>query len=251
MRTKEILVAFSAGGPPALGNIWRVTAKKTDFYLDPLGQAGAFHLSVHGPNDHHPDGHRFHVKVNHRAAATIEAQGHFIVYDLPRYGHAVNGQELAPGVFRVTRIRWLWDLQRPRFRQAAAIPGPLPHITDNRSAARLSRPLAPNEAADLDLVVSYNEPYWPAGERSQRDNARLGPLRNDAGMWLTGTSYRRSQTEYPAPEGLVPPLPRFGEEPNRIMGGAPGQNPAGEMYWFVEAITSRQFIGGCLDLRRT
>ncbi|HEV8570450.1 MAG TPA: hypothetical protein VGQ92_25730 [Actinoplanes sp.] len=66
--------------------------------------------------------------------------------------------------------------------------------------ARLSNRLGPNEAADLDLVVSYNRPYWPAGERSLRDYSRLGPLRNAAGMWLAATAYRRSKATSPAPE---------------------------------------------------
>lgn len=56
---QQILIAFSDGDSPPLGNIWRITVKKTNFYLDPLGQAAAFHLSVHGPNDRHPDRHRF------------------------------------------------------------------------------------------------------------------------------------------------------------------------------------------------
>jgi hypothetical protein len=47
---KEILVAFSAPDVGALGNIWRITAKKTDFYLDPLSESSVFHFSVHGPN---------------------------------------------------------------------------------------------------------------------------------------------------------------------------------------------------------
>jgi hypothetical protein len=108
--------------------------------------------------------------------------------------------------------------------------------------ARLSNRLGHNEAADLDLVASYNRPYWPAGERSLRNNSRLGPLRNAAGMRLTATAYRRSKTTSPAPEGLIPALPKPGEQPNRIMGGAPGRDEAGEMYWFVEAITSRQVV---------
>lgn len=240
--TKEILVAFSLGESRPLGNIWRITAKKTDFYLDPLGQNDAFHLSVHGSSARYPDGHRFHVKVDRRAVTTVKARGDFILYDLPRAGRAFDGQELAPGVFRVARVRWLWDLQRPRFHRAAVLPGPLPNISDNRSGARLSGELKPNEAADLDLVVSYGQPYWPGEQRSQRDNARLGPLRNDAGMWLTATSFQRSQTVYPAPDGVVLPRPSFGEEPNRIMGGAPGQDASGDMYWFVHAITSREVI---------
>ncbi|WFE37690.1 hypothetical protein [Micromonospora sp. WMMD998] len=242
MTIKEILVAFTAGDSPALGNIWRITAKKSDFYLDPHATVEAFHLSAHGPNGDHPDGHRFHVRVDRKAAAAIQAQGDFISHKIPRKGRALNGEELAPGVFRIARIRWLWDLQRPRFRQAARLPGPLPDVSSNRSAARLSRILAPNRAADLDLIVSYNEPYWPDERNSLRDKARLGPLRNESGMWLTATSYQRSQTAHPTPEGLALPLPKPGEDPNRIMGGAPEDGAAGDMYWFVEGVTSRQFI---------
>lgn len=51
MQSKEILVAFGTEEEPAaLGSVWRITARKTDFYLDPIGQAGAIHLSMHGPS---------------------------------------------------------------------------------------------------------------------------------------------------------------------------------------------------------
>ena len=47
----EILLALTAGDTPALGNIWRITAKKTDFYLDTVGPTGdAMHVSLHGPS---------------------------------------------------------------------------------------------------------------------------------------------------------------------------------------------------------
>ncbi|MBL7256426.1 hypothetical protein [Paractinoplanes lichenicola] len=241
MKSTEILVAFSLPDSGPLGNIWRITAKKTDFYVDPLGQASVFHLSAHGPNETNP-GHRFHVRVDKRAASAVHARGDLVVFNLPRKGRSFDGQKLAPGVFRVARIRWTWHLQRPRFRQAAALPGPVPDIVENQFGARLGSQLGPNEAQDLDLVLSYGEPYWPAGEQSVRDNSRLGPLRNSAGMWLTATSFRRSHMTAPAPEGLDPPLPQPGEEPNRIMGGAPAGEDDGEMYWFVETITSRQII---------
>jgi hypothetical protein len=239
VKSREILVAFAADDSGPLGNIWRLTAKKTDFYLGPMGQAEAFHLSAHGPNSTHP-GHRFHVKVDPKAAAAIEQQGDFIIHGIPRKGYPLHGLELAPGAYLVARIRWLWDLQRARFRQAATSATPLPEISDGQFGARLAKPLQPNDAADLDLVVSYGEPYWPHGDHSLRDNSRLGPLRNDAGMCLTATSFQRSQVAFPSPMGLVPPLPRSGEEPNRLLGGGPGDDD--RMYWFVEAITSRQVI---------
>jgi hypothetical protein len=75
VETKQIMVALTAGDSPALGNIWRITAKKTDFYLDPLGEAGTVvHLSVHGSNERF-DGHRFHIKVDRRLAATAKDRG--------------------------------------------------------------------------------------------------------------------------------------------------------------------------------
>jgi hypothetical protein len=94
----------------------------------------------------------------------------------------------------------------------------------------------------VDLVVSYGKPYWPDARGSLRDNARLGPLPNDAGLWLTATSYLRPQASYPAPEQLCPRLPEPGEEPNRITCGGLGPDGASDMYWFVETITSRQLI---------
>jgi hypothetical protein len=106
VETKQIIVALTAGDSPALGNIWRVTAKKTDFYLDSLGQAGTVaHLSVHGSNERF-DGHRFHIKVDRRLAARVKDRGQFVGHGVPRKGFAFDGQQLAARAFLVSRIRW-------------------------------------------------------------------------------------------------------------------------------------------------
>ena len=55
--------------------------------------------------------------------------------------------------------------------------------------ARFSDVLPPHESWDVDLVVSHEEPYWPDARGSLRDNARPGPLSNDARLWLTATSF--------------------------------------------------------------
>jgi len=239
------MVALTAGDSPALGNIWRITAKWTDFYLDPLGQAGTVvHLSVHGPNERF-EGHRFHIKVDRQLAATAKSRGDFVEHSIPQKGLPFGGQRLTARAFRVARIRWTWELQRLRFR-AAAVSGPAPELADQQSGARLSEVLRPNDAWDIDLVVSYDQPYWPNPSGSLRDNARLGPLSNDAGLWLSATSYHRSQAKYPTPEQLSPRLPRAGEEPKRILCGGPGHDGAGDMYWFVETITSRELIEATL-----
>jgi hypothetical protein len=223
------MVALTVGDSPALGNIWRITAKKTDFYLNPLGEAGTIgHLSVHGPNERF-DGHRFHIKVDRRLAASAKDRGHFVRHTIPRSGFSFDGQQLAAHTFRVARIRWTWDLQRPRFR-AAAVSARAPELADHQSGARMSEVLSPNDTWDIDLVISYDQSYWPDSRGSLRDNARLGPLLNDAGLWLTATSYHRSQKEYPTPEGLSPRLPRPGEEPSRILCGGPGPDGVTDMF---------------------
>ncbi len=235
------MIGLSADESPALGNIWRITAKKTDFYLDPLGQAGTtFHLSVHGPNNSF-GGHRFHIRVDHHTVNGAKEQGYFVEHSVPRKGFAFDGQQVAARAFLVARIRWTWHLQRPRFR-AAVVSGAAPELADHQMGARLSEFLPPNHAWDIDIVVSYNEPYWPHPLGSLRDNARLGPLRNKAGLWLTATSYRRFQKNYPTPEELCLRLPGADEEPNRITCGGPGPDGANGMYWFVETITSRELI---------
>jgi hypothetical protein len=241
VQLKQIMVVLTAGESPALGDIWRITAKKTDFYLDPIGEPGDIaHLSVHGPNQRF-EGHRFHIRVDRRVAATAKDRDQFAIHTIPRNGYAFDGRRLTAGAFLVARIRWTWNLQRPRFRRAA-ISGPAPELADHQSGARMWKVLSPNDSWDIDLVVSYDKPYWPDPIGSQRDNARLGPLHNGAGLWLTATSYHRSHTKYPTPESLSPRLPRPGEEPNRILCCGPGPDGVNDMYWFVETITSRQLL---------
>lgn len=187
VESEEIIVVFTAGDSPALGNIWRLTAKNSDFYIDPLGEAGkALHLSAHGPNDRFPDRHRFHMRMDRKKAAQVGDQGHFLRHSIPRKGLPRDGEEVAAGAFRVARIRWSWVLQRSRFR-SAAVSGPAPELSGHQSGRRMGKLLGPNDAADLDLFVSYDRPFWPDEQGSLRDNARLGPLRNAAGLWLTAT----------------------------------------------------------------
>jgi len=98
-------VAFTAGDTPALGRVWRITAKKTDFYLDSPGQAGSVgHLSAHGPSERF-DGHRFHIKVDRGLAAMAKVRGELVLHGVPGNGFAFSGQQLAAHAFRVEAFR--------------------------------------------------------------------------------------------------------------------------------------------------
>jgi hypothetical protein len=60
----------------------------------------------------------------------------------------------------------------------------------------LPAPPQPGDAVDIDLVVSKVKPYWSSEKRARRDNACLGPLRNESGDWLTGTVVKRIASHY-------------------------------------------------------
>ncbi len=242
MSKREIFIVLSADDNLPRGNIWRITAKKSDFYLDFEGRhAGGFHLSMHGPTEGFSR-HRFHIRSDRRAVREARALGNFVQHQLGR-GYAFDGVQLSHQAYHVARLRWTWDLQRPRFREAALSRAPVPKLSENRDGLMLKTLLQPNSAWDIDIVVSYGEPHWPAPDDSIRGSSRIGPIRNGAGMWLTATSYHRSQVLAPSPENLQLPLPHPGETPQQIMGGGSGPLGTQDFYWFVETITSRELLG--------
>lgn len=240
----RILVALSADGrdSPPVGNGWRITSKGTDFYLDPIAETESHHLSAHGPNETH-GGHRFHLKVHRKNIKQLREAGDMFVHAIPRKGFPFDGMQVADQSWLVARIRWTWHLQRPRFRQAAvtSLGRYATELDDHERGRLLSDPLAPNENWDVDLFVSYDRPYWPtmAFDPAYPQNARLEPLRNDAGLWLTGLSAHRSELRSPTPDLLIPPLPLNGEQPNRMSCAGPGSQG---FYWFVETITTRALV---------
>lgn len=99
-----------------------------------------------------------------------------------------------------------------------------------------------NEAADVDVVVSYDRPYWPDEDGAKRVKAQLGPLRNAPGMWLTATTYCRSQLRHPTPDRILAGRPVAEETPTRITGCGLGADNSVDIYWLVESITSLEII---------
>lgn len=239
METHEILLALGAPGDPhILGNIWRITAKKADFYLDLAGDK-SFHLSMHGPREQFKD-HRFHVRVDRDAVLNSKREGNFVAHRLPRKGLAFDGEQVSEKAFRVARLRWTWHLQRPKYR-SAAYSGQIAEEKELQERLQMSDELHANSAWDVDLVVSYDKPFWPSSVQGD-PSPRVGPLKTNTGLWLTATSYHRRQSDYPTPDNIALPTPTKTQTPNRITAcGLDAQN-AGGMYWFTQTITSRELI---------
>lgn len=237
----EILLAFTAGDSPALGTIWRITGKSADFYLDASGPTGeTMHVSLHGPRGAFKD-HRFHIKIDRKAVKTAREAGHFVAHQVPARGRQFSGRRVADNAYHVARLRWRWHLQRPRYR-SAAIFGAAPDITDGQTGRKMATIVAPNSAWDVDIYMAYDKPYWPWQLTESYGDPRMGPVKNDVGMWLTAISVHRAETLDPSPPELVPRLPRLHETPNRLTCGGLGPRGEDDLYWFVETITARELI---------
>lgn len=245
MSLTQIFVSLTDGNGHAVGSCWCIKTKKNDFYIEPLGRGkrDVLHLSLHGPWAGKP-AHRFHIKLDETIAARKRTAGQLIEHGIPRSGQPLRGIQLSDDAFLVCRPRWMPTLQRPEYLTAALAESALPELTPEKQGVVLSAALSPHSAWDLDLVVSYNAPYWPNSERTKADNAQLGPLQSDAGMYLTVTSFHRTRASAPAPEDLVPGPPEDGETPNILLCGGLDSRPKGDqdLYWFVETITSRELL---------
>lgn len=81
------------------------------------------------------------------------------------------------------------------------------------------------------LIVSKDAPFWPQEKRARQDNACLGPLRNEAGDWLTGTVVKRAVSMYPTPVRALGPRPTDREDEIRAVGSAVDEQG---VLWLVE-----------------
>ena len=218
------------------GHVWRLTAKKSDFYVDLADGSENLHISLHGPQGRHTS-HRFHVKLDSGRSRAARRSDRHVWHGIPRKGHSFEGVELGPETFLVARVRWTWEILRPRYQHVASW-GAIPTVREDQSGLIMRKSVEQNYAVDMDVVVSFRQPYWQGSWRSKRDNARLGPLRNVDGHWLTATMVHRWQSAVETPSQLQLPRVGHGDDPRPILAGG----TSGGLYWFVETITRRSVI---------
>ncbi|MGP6174281.1 hypothetical protein [Corynebacterium sp. A21] len=240
--SEHIILGLSEGNNISLGANWKITSKKNDFYITPVheGDPQPMHVSLHGPNDQYPT-ERFHVKIDRKSA---KKAGLKMESQIPKKGASFSGKQVGENAFLVARLRWSWHLQRNRFREITRTSF-IPPVGEHDSGLVMPRVLQKNHAWDIDIVISREAPFWPSeesiffqGQPSNEWSPHLGPLSNDSGLWLTGTSYHRDQILSPTPESVDPPFPKLGENPCRILSAGIGDD---DVYWMHETITSEEF----------
>lgn len=233
----QIVVVLGDGSGVPLGPFWMIKAARTDFYLEPRN-FGAMHLSVHGPNKRF-SGHRFHVKLNPAGIHKIRARGGFVAHDVSKAGSAFGGRQVLDDVYHVARIRWLRNMQAVEYRTAARSSSNPPDLSDRRSGAFLNAALPPENVWDLDIYISFGDPYEPdLSEQNPQGDPTLGPIRNESGMFLTATSHHHAETLVPTPDSLLYAPPDLHERPTFLLGGGIED----DIYWSVHSIVGEGLI---------
>lgn len=248
---RELLLGLTDTAGAPLGTMWRITARGRHFYVDFIGANEAnLHLSVHGPNGPFED-HRFHVKIDRRKEKQAGDAGYVMNPQLHKKGIEIPGRRLAENTYHVARVRWTWDLQRSRYRHVALNREPIPKIHDSRQGRIMEMPLKENHAWDVDLIVSYGKPLWMADvfwmPRRQANflSPKIGPLQNDAGMYLTATSRESSITAEPGPTEQLVPRPKNDADAQRLISAGLGEGRLKDTLWFEEKVTSKDFPKKC------
>jgi len=231
--TVPLYVTVGRADRPAPGYTWRIWSGGTSFYLKSRAPGmGHLKLSIHGDRPGHPvpGGYKIAMDTEDAFADALTAQtivasrtGDWPIW-FPR-------KEVANGSMLVARLRWTWDA-------CTRLP-PAPSPGELRKGAvglAAPPPPQPGDAVDVDLIVTKGQPYWPQEQRARADNTCVGPLRNDADLWLTSTVYRRTVGLHPTHERALGPHPSGRADEMRGVGAA--VDPDGFL-WIVEQRLSR------------
>ena len=180
------------------GHTWRAAARSTSFYLKTRHLMQDWKISLHGPDERHPNGPLFKIGPDSSFTPSDKNRGSITT----RWGDVTGdqlrfyGEQVSPTARRVMRLRWSWELfQDGAYTEDASKPVGHKH----HGAKILTAPAAPN-ALDVDFFLSDYQPYWPNEREVRRKDAGLGPLRNTANQYLTAVVMHNSLLRNPSPE---------------------------------------------------
>lgn len=186
------------GGRYLAGHTWRVAARSTSFYLKNRLLMQDWKISLHGPDDRHPNGPFFKLGPDRSFTPSEKHKGSVTT----RWGDVTGdelrfeGEYLTSTVRRVMRLRWSWELfQDGAYTEDASKP-----IGSKNSGAKLLKAPEFPYALDVDFYLSDREPYWPNKREVMRRDAGMGPLRNSANQYLTAVVMHNSLFRHPSPE---------------------------------------------------
>ncbi|MDQ2848077.1 MAG: hypothetical protein M3Y09_02070 [Actinomycetota bacterium] len=218
------------------GYTWRINTHGTSFYLRPTMRAlTQLKISLHGPDPRPGLVPSFEVKIDQSAeAGAAKVGGVAISADGGSRWKFPGRPTDEPRAQHVLTVRSTWDLFQYKEQS-----GPVPKEPRASEEAWLIPMPDPLYAADVDLYISTEQPYWRDEQRARADAACLGPIRNVAGQYLTGVSVRRPTMRFPTPSAAFGPEAKRADDAVRGIGTAIG--PDGVL-WIVEQMLSRSAL---------
>ncbi|HKH55881.1 MAG TPA: hypothetical protein VKA58_10550 [Propionibacteriaceae bacterium] len=234
-------VTVGSTSEPPRGFTWRVWPSRTSFYLKSRAPGmGLLKLSIHGDDPRHPGLAGFKIGMDsedqYQAAVTAGEIGSIRSGDWPMW---FPGKDIGHNALLVVRLRWTWDacMRLP--------PAPPPGELKKDAVGLVApSPPGPGDAVDVDLIVAFGKPYWLRERKARADNAVLGPLRNDADLWLTGTVVKRVAAHRAPPPHAVGPVPTGRQD--EVRGLAATVDPEGFL-WLIEQRMSRSALTATAD----
>ena len=169
------------------GYTWKIWWDRTSFYLKGQDKwMASLKVSLHG-NDPRHGRPGFKIARDVDAEQTARKAGGVLVTapgNLPAW---FEGRRVAPSVRHAVRFRSDWKMF------GLGVPSaPVPKRPKKSTLAAILPAPRNMRALDVDIFVCEREPYWPNQAITSADNASLGPLKNDAGQYLTGRVVERN-----------------------------------------------------------
>lgn len=176
---------------------WRLHAGSTSFYLKPRESLQDYKISIHGPDPRHSDaGEMIKFSFDSSFGLSKKAQPSFTKgYGVGENGKIiVRGREIQPGVKHVLRMRWTGDM----FQDGAYDSQDKKSINKRHTALLIPAP-GPFHYIDLDFyLTSPGIPaFIPIKRMKTKDNAVIGPIKNEAHQSLTAVAHHRSALKHP------------------------------------------------------
>ena len=218
---------------PPIGFTWRIWSSRTSFYLKSKAPGmGHLKLSVHGEDPRHPRGGGFKIAMDtENGFQKALADQKLVAVRVGAWPIWFPGKELPSGSVLVARLRWTWDACK------RLPPAPSPgELKTGATGFAAPPPPEPGDAIDVDLILTEGKPRWLNEVNARVNNACLGPLRNDADQWLTGTVIKRIASQASPPKRGVAPMPN--SRSDEIRGVSTSIDPDGFL-WLLEQRMSR------------
>ena len=208
---------------------WKIWWHRVSFYIVPTyAPLSGMKISLHGPDNLHPEP-GFRIGVDRSGMERAKAAGG--VSHGPEGGIWFSGREMVPGVRHVISLRWT-----PGLFKKGVPSGPNPGEPRTIDSNLVVPAPVQGFASDVDIYVCERKPWWRDEEQARRDNACLGPLKNDADDYLTAVSVRRQLAVLPTPEITRLASPETKKDKVRAIGSGVHE----DVLFLVEQWTSRR-----------